>query len=99
MANISLELRLSDRTLAINGGKIKLDDTLFHAGVTRILNNPQGTALELVYKKPSGLKDAEEIHAFLIGKKLNKKFEIYPCPDAHYPTVSLIGRFQATIYR
>ena len=68
MENIQLEARLKDKTLSVNGKKVKLDDSLFYAGISRVLNRENETALELKYQNKTedfAYDEAGEIYSFL----------------------------------
>jgi len=101
MKNIKLELILKDRTLIANNQNLKLDESLFYAGVSEILNREDEIALELKYnKKETGFieDEGEKIYEFLEQKKLSEKIDVSMYPEENFPSVALTGNYRIIIY-
>lgn len=101
MRNIQLEARLKDKTLSVNGKRVKLDDSLFYAGISRVLNRENETALELKYlnnNRDFACNEAGEISSFLEQEGLSDKVHVNAYPEEEFPTVALVGEINATTY-
>ncbi len=80
---------------------MKLDDSLFSAGVTEVQNGENENALELRYRSKArdfSEKEAERIYLFLKQKGLTERLKTYSYPDEKLPTVAIVGQFDAGIH-
>ncbi|HUS48849.1 MAG TPA: hypothetical protein VMZ91_01680 [Candidatus Paceibacterota bacterium] len=101
MKKIQLEARLEDKTLSVNGKRVKLDDSLFYAGISRVLNRENETALELKYQnKGNGFaeNEAEDIYSFLEEQELSDKVQVNAYPEEDFSTVVLVGEMNVRAY-
>ncbi len=101
MADLQLELRLSEKTLFVNGTKIELDKSLFAGEISQVLNRKDQKAFELRYTSKGedfACEEADRVHAFLEQGSLQERIEVYAYPEADFPTIALVGNFKARIY-
>ena len=94
-------MRLADKVLSVNGKEIKLDDSLFSAGISRVLNRENEKALEMKYntQEEDFIDDeAGDIHTFLEEQGLADRIEVNWYTEEKFPTVALVGEYNATIY-
>ncbi len=98
-----LEVRLADKTLSVDGELMKLDGSLFDAEDLEVLKDEDEKVLELRYKTQGEdfyCNEAENIYDFLEQRGLSDDYiQVSFCPDFVPTTVSLVGEFNATIYR
>ncbi|MDP1695653.1 MAG: hypothetical protein Q8L29_01920 [archaeon] len=101
MKRIQIELRLENKILYVNANSLRLDDSLFSAGVNRVQNEENENALELRYRskvKEFAEREAEIIYLFLKQKGLIKRLNTYNYPDEILPTIAIVGQFDAGIH-
>lgn len=101
MEKTRLEVRLNDKTLSVNGRNTKLDSSLFYAGISRVLNRENETALELKYQnKTDGFVEDEagDLHSFLEEQGLSERVQVNAYPEEDFSTVALVGEMDVGAY-
>ncbi len=102
MKNLHLEIILCDKTLVINGKKkYQLEESLFAAELTRVLNRENELALELRYQnKDKGfiIEESENIYRFLECEKAGDRIDVNFYPEWDFPTIALVGSYTANIH-
>lgn len=96
-----LEVKLSDKSLSINGKSLKLDDSLFFAGMSRIKGSKNESAVELKYRnKEEGFveEEAVDIHSYLEENGYSDNIEAYAYPEEDFPTIALTGKYNGVVY-
>jgi len=102
MARPTLEVKLSEKTLSVNGVVFNLDDSFFGAELARILNGERGYALKLKYhnKELNVMGEGERLYEFLQERWQADGLEAYdvPAPETdRFPLVEVTGEYEATI--
>jgi len=95
----SLEVKLNDKILSVNGSDISLDESFINADSFK----KEGTDyLELQYKtndESITYEEAEKVYSAL-GIQGIEDIGVSPCPEGRkYQTVALFGEFDAKVYR
>jgi len=99
MKKIRLEARLKEKTLSVNGKKMKLDDSFFSGRTSWVLNRENEDALELGYRTENIDDEAESIYLFLEQEGLLDRVEVNGgYPNGQVPTVALVGEINAEVY-
>tara|TARA_Y100000310_G_C20212162_1_gene591837 strand:+ start:80 stop:412 length:333 start_codon:yes stop_codon:yes gene_type:complete len=102
-----LNVSLTEKVLSVQGKKLQLDDTLFSAEVSRILNEDGEYALTFSYEKGKDgeiISECENIYSFLEAQRLTDRqdeLEVTSCgiqKGIDFPNVSICGRMKATIH-
>ena len=102
-----LEVKVSKNTLCINKNELSLDDKLSAVGISKLLDNPTETSLELKYELDnfSPEDEANKIYSFLEQYNLNKKIDINSDETEKdffnkdfSSIIALTGKFNATVY-
>ena len=99
--NLQLELKLRSKILSLNGKPLKLEDTLFSAELTRVIDHEDDTSLELRYqnRNPDFLKnEAENIYLFLDQENAADKISVNFYSEIDFPTIALVGRYSVNIH-
>jgi len=97
---INLEVRLTKKTLAVNGKKLSLDNSLLSAEVSRIQSRKDERELTLQYMGKKGTTPYHEImniYSLIKEQRLSERIEVSSC-KYNPPNVSLVGKINATIY-
>lgn len=96
-----IHVNLTNRILSINGvRRFRLDDSLFNAGISRVLNNEKGSVLTIGYEpKIQDLCDeGKRISKFLqkyFKTNIQVSSELMPLDEI--PKVYLVGEMMAKV--
>jgi len=101
MSKPTIEIRVKQKNLSVNGKRLDLEDNFEGAGIFVISNTENEIALELNYRKKKdfcGIDEQEKIYKFL-----EKIFDVHSTNKDDfkrevYPAVAITGVFKAVVY-